>query len=141
MIRFFLYSVIVGTLVFLAFFFLAPAIVADPGVAPRVAGLLLDWSNARFASTPPLLAAYIANLNLTMVSLSAALLAVLAVLSISIVGRVLSAVTGSIATLLRSLRKEVPPADLPPIEMDPCIRESVIGKGVVGRGLDSIDRN
>ena len=140
MIRFFLYPVIVGILVFLAVFFLAPLVVSQPGVAPRVAGLLLDWSNARFENTPPLLAAYIANLNLAMVSASLGFLGLVAVLLISIVGQLLRAVTKLIASLIRSLRKEAPPADLPPIEMDPSFRESAIGKGVMGRGLDSIDR-
>jgi hypothetical protein len=141
MIRFFLFPVIVGVLVFLAVFFLAPLIVNDPGVVPRVAGFLLDWSNARFDTTPPPIAAYIANLNMALVSASFAFLALLAVLSLAIVGRVLFFVHKSIATLLKSLRKQAPPADLPPIEMDPSIRESAIGKGVMGRGLDSIDRN
>jgi hypothetical protein len=141
MIRYFAYSAIVAILVLLTTYFLAPLIVTDPGVVARVAGWLLDWSNSRFDSTPPLLAGYISNLNLALVSLSAAVLALIGVLLLALAGRVFSAVAKGTLALLRRCRKKSAPADLPPIEMDPGFRESAIGKGVVGRGLDSIDRD
>ncbi len=141
MIRFFLGPLIFGSFAFLAVFFIAPLLVAEADLVAGVAGLILDSSNRYFATTPSIVAAYIANLNLAIVAVTAGLLTMVIVQLLVIVQALLVCLYRGIGALLRWERKKEETRDLPPIEMDSRYRNSKDEKKVLGRGLDSIDRD
>ncbi len=141
MIRFFLGPLIFGSFAFLSVLFIAPLFAAEADLVAGVAGPILDWSNRYLAATPPIVASYIANLNLVIVAVTAGLLVTVIVQLLVLIQAILGCLYRGIRALLRWERKKEETRDLPPIELDPRYRDAEAEKRVLGRGLDSIDRD
>ena len=139
MFRLLVVPVSIGILAFLFTFLLAPAIVAEPGVVSYVAELCLYLSNAYFETMPPIIASYIAHLNLAMVALTVGLLLTVAVQLVVIIGVTFICIMKWIVSYLKRNREEEVVKDLSPIDMDPRFMGSTPGKEILGRGIDSID--
>ena len=139
MFRLLLVPVSIGILAFLVTFFLAPAIVAEPGVVSYVAELSLYFSNAYFETMPPIIASYIAHLNLAIVALTVGLLSTVVVQLVVIIGATFICIMKWIISCLQRNRGEEVVKDLSPIDMDPRFMGSTPGKEILGRGIDSID--
>jgi hypothetical protein len=140
MFRLFIGATIIGMLAFLFIYFISPVIISDPGIVSIIGQLVLDLSTSYFVSLPPIIASYIANLNLLVAALTVGLLMTVVIQLLVIIWGIFSYMARGIISLLQKGIKEEEPQDLPPIDMDPSFKTSSIGKGVVGRGLDSIDR-
>jgi hypothetical protein len=132
---------IVGILAFLFIYFVSPVIITDPGIVSIVAEFVLDFSTLNFESMPPIIAGYIANLNLAIAALTVGILMTVVIQLLVIIWGIFSFMARWVISLLHRDRQEDEPQDLPPIDMDSSFKTSSIGKGVVGRGLDSIDRD
>ncbi len=141
MVTYFIVPAVFGGFTFLIVLFVAPVIVAEADLVAGVAGLILDSSNRYFATTPPIVASYIANLNLAIVAVTAGLLMTVGVQLLAIVQAAFVGLCRGIGSLLRWERKKDEARDLPPIEMDARYRDAKEEKRVFGRGLDSIDRD
>jgi hypothetical protein len=141
MFRLLIGPIIVGILAFLFIYFVSPVIISHPGIVSIVAEFVLDLSTLNFESMPPMIAAYIANLNLAIAALTVGILMTVFVQLLVIIWSIISCMAGWIISLLQKEKIEDEPQDLLPIDMDPSFKTSSIGKGVVGRGLDSIDRD
>jgi hypothetical protein len=141
MYRFFIIPVIAGIVAFLLIYFISPVIISEPGIVSIVARFAINSSTLYFEDTPPVIADYIASLNLATVALTAGLLTSMVVQLLAIIWVMLSCTAKRIVCYLQKNRKRDEPRDLPPIEMDSSFTTSKIGNGVFGRGLDTIDRN
>lgn len=141
MFRLFIGPMIIGMLAFLFIYFISPVTISDPGIVSIVAEFALNLSNLYFESMPPIIAGYIANLNLAMVALTVGLLITVVIQLLVIIWGIFSYMARWIISFLQKDRKKDEPRDLQPIDMDSSFKTSSIGKGVVGRGLDSIDRD
>ena len=141
MFRFFVVPMIAGVLVFLGTWFVSPLVFSSSGVVSILGDAVVNYSNSRFETMPPVIASYVANLNLVLAALTLGLMVVV-MIQLLLVAWSMIAVSGKwLIACLRKPEKEEEPRDLPPLEMDPRFRASKIGKGVMGRGLDSIDQN
>lgn len=141
MIRFFAGPAVFGILTFLVVYFVVPLIVAEADLVAGAAGSILEYSNRHFATTPPIVASYIANLDLVIVAVTAAILmTVLAQLLVAIQAVLVCLYRGA-KLLLRWTRKKEKPSDLPPIDIDARYLNSGEREKILGRGLDSIDRD
>ena len=140
MFRLLIGPMIVGILAFLFIYFVSPVIISDPGIVLIVAEFVLDLSTLNFESMPPIIAGYIANLNLAIAALTVGILMTVVIQLLVIIWGIFSFMARWVISLLHRDRQEDEPQDLPPIDMDSSFKTSSIGKGVVGRGLDSIDR-
>jgi hypothetical protein len=90
---------------------------------------------------PPIIASYIAYLNLAMVALTVGLfLTVVIQLVVIIVGTFIYMIKWIVSCLQKDRGKEVA-QDLSPIDMDSKFMGSTPGKEILGRGIDSIDRD
>jgi len=141
MYRFFIIPMIAGILVFLFIYFISPVIISEPDIVSIVARFVVNSSNLYFENTPPVIAAYIAHLNLATVALTVGLLTSMLIQLLVIIWILLSGTVKQIVSFLQKNRKEDEPRDLPPIDMDSSFKASKVGQGVFGRGLDTIDRN
>ncbi len=141
MIRFFIGPAVFGILTFLIIFFIAPLIVAEADLIAGVAGAILEYSNRHFAATPPIVASYIANLNLVIVAVTAGLLMTVVAQLLVIIQVILVCLYGGIRLLLRWAPQKKAPSDLPPIDIDAKYLNSGEREKILGRGLDSIDRD
>ena len=140
MFRLLVVPVSIGILVFLFIYFIAPAIVSESGIVAYIAEFSLYLSNSYFETMPPIIASYIANLNLAMVALTVGLLLTLGIQMIVITAGMLVWMARSIISYLQKDRGKEVVEDLSPIDMDPRFMRSGPGKKILGRGLDSIDR-
>ena len=141
MYRLLIGPVIIGILAFLFIYFISPAIISESDIVAIVAKFALSLSNAFFENMPPIIASYITNLNLAIVSITAGLSLTVVVQLLVITGGMFIYVIRGIISYLQKDRKEEEPQDLPPIDMDSSFESSEDGKKVLGRGLDSIDRD
>jgi hypothetical protein len=141
MFRLFIGPMIIGVSAFLFIYFLSPIIISEPGIVSIVAEFALHWSNLFFDSMPPIIASYIANLNLVMVALTVGLFMTVVIQLLVIIRGMFIYITKWINFYLRKDRKKDEAIDLPPIEMDSRFKNSEKGKEILGRGLDSIDRD
>ena len=141
MFRLLIGPMIIGMLAFLFIYFVSPVIISDPGIVSIIGELVLDLSTSYFVSLPPIIASYIANLNLLVAALTVGLLMTVVVQLLVIIWGIFSFMTRWIISCLQRDIKDDEPQNLPPIDMDSSFKTSSIGKGVVGRGLDSIDRD
>ena len=141
MFRLLIGPMIAGMLAFALVYFISPAIISDPGIVSIFAELVVRLSTFYFENLPPIIADYIANLNLLMVALTTGLLVVVVMQLLVIIWGVFSCMARWIISLLQKDKEIDEPQDLPPIDMDSSFKTSSIGEGVVGRGLDSIDRD
>lgn len=139
MFRLLVVPVSIGILVFLFIYFIAPAIVSESGIVSYIAEFSLYLSNSYFETMPPIIASYIANLNLAMVALTVGLLLTLGIQMIVITAGMLVWMARSIISYLQKDRGKEVVEDLSPIDMDPRFMRSGPGKKILGRGLDSID--
>jgi len=141
MYRLVIVPVIIGILAFLFTYFGLPAIISAPDIISAVASPALDSSNLYFATMPPIVANYIASLNLAMVALTVGfLITVASLLLVTIGGLFVSITRWLISHLQRDRKKEVAP-DLPSLDMGPGFRSSQAPERILGRGLDSIQRD
>jgi len=140
MFRFLVAPISIGILAFLFIFLIAPAIVSEPGIVSYVAEFVLYLSNSYFEGMPPIIASYIANLNLAKVALTVGLLLTVVIQLVAIIGGMFICIIKWIISCLRKDRGKEVVQDLPPIDMDPRFMRSEPGKKILGRGLDSIDR-
>jgi len=132
---------IIGILAFLFIYFISPVIISDSGIVSIVAEFALNLSNLYFDSMPPIIASYIANLNLAMVALTVGLFMTLVIQLLVIIRGMSIYIAKWIISYLQNDRKNGEALDLPPINMDSTIKNSEKGKNIIGRGLDSIDRD
>ncbi|TDJ25683.1 MAG: hypothetical protein E2O60_01675 [Gammaproteobacteria bacterium] len=140
MFRLLVVPISIGILAFLFIFLIAPAIVPEPGIVSYVAEFALYLSNSYFESMPPIIASYIANLNLAKVALTMGLLLTVVIQLVVIIGGMFICIIKWIISCLQKDRGKEVVQDLPPIEMDPRFMGSEPGKKILGRGFDSIDR-
>ena len=141
MIRFFIGPAVFGILSFLIVYFIAPLFVAEADLVAGVAGSILEYSNRHWTTTPPLVARYIAILNLAIVAVTVGILMTVVAQLLVIIQVILVGLYRGVRLLLRWAPKKKAPSDLPPIELDPRYRDSKHEEKVLGRGLDSIDRD
>ena len=141
MFRFFIMPMVIGVVVFLVTWLVSPLVIADPGIVPLVARSIVDFSNSRFETMPPVIASYVAHLNLALVAFTAALLVMLVIQLALITWKFVVLARKWLGWCLLRFRRPEAPRDLPPLEMDSSFKPSKIGQGVIGRGLDSIDRD
>ena len=141
MFRLLVVPISIGILAFLFICFIAPAMVAEPGIVSYVAELALYLSNSYFETMPPIIASYIANLNLVIVASTVGLLFTAVIqLAVVIGGTLVSIIKWIVSRLHKDRGKEVV-KDLPPIDMGSKYMGSAPGKEILGRGIDSIDRD
>jgi hypothetical protein len=141
MFRLMVVPISIGILAFLFIYFIAPAIVAEPGIVSYVAEFALYLSNSYFETMPPIIASYIANLNLLIVASTVGLLLTTVIqLGVAIGSTLISIIKWIVSYLQKDRGKEVV-KDLPPIDMDSKYMGSAPGKEILGRGIDSIDRD
>ena len=141
MFRLLIGPMIAGMLAFIFIYFISPVIISDPGIVSIVAEFVVNLSTLYFENIPPIIAAYVASLNLAIVALTAGLLVTVVIQLLVIIWGIFSYMARWVISLLHKDRQEGEPQDLPPIDMDSSFKTSSIGKGVVGRGMDSIDRD
>ena len=141
MIKFFAGPAIFGIFVLLVVLFVAPLFVAETDLVAGVGRSILEMSNRYFATTPAVVAVYLANLNLGIVAVTAGLLMTVIAQLLVVAQAVIVCVCRAVGALLRRRRKDEQPRDLPPIEMDPRYLDSKDEEKVLGRGLDAIDRD
>jgi hypothetical protein len=141
MFRLLIGPITIGILAFLFIYFILPAIVSEPGVVSYVAEFALNLSNSYFDSMPPIIASYIANLNLAVVALTVGLLFTVVIQLVVIIGYTFIYLIKWIILYLQKDRENEDVQDLPPIDMDSRFMNSVKGGKILGRGLDSIDRD
>ena len=140
MFRLLVVPVSIGILAFLFIYFIAPAIVSEPGIVSYVAEFALYLSNSYFESLPPIIASYITNLNLAMVALTVGLLLTVFIQLIVIIGGTFIFIIKWIISCLQKDKAKEDVQDLPPIDIDSKYLDSGPGEKILGRGLDSIDR-
>ena len=140
MFRLLVVPISIGILAFLFIYFIAPAIVPEPGIDSYVAEFVLYLSNSYFESMPPIIANYIANLNLAMVALTVGLLLTVVIQLVVIIGGMFICIIKWIISCLRKDRGKEVVEDLSPIDMDSRFMGSGPEEKILGRGLDSIDR-
>jgi hypothetical protein len=141
MFRLLIGPITIGILAFLFIYFILPAIVSEPAVVSYVAEFALNLSNSYFDSMPPIIASYIANLNLAVVALTVGLLFTVVIQLVVIIGYTFIYLIKWIILYLQKDRENEDVQDLPPIDMDSRFMNSVKGEKILGRGLDSIDRD
>jgi hypothetical protein len=128
-------------LVFLFIYFIAPVIVTESDIISYVAEFALYLSNSYFENMPPVIASYIANLNLAMVALTVGLLLTVVIQLVVIIGGTFIYIIKWIVSCLQKDRGKEVAQDLSPIDMDSKFMGSTPGKEILGRGIDSIDRD
>jgi hypothetical protein len=90
---------------------------------------------------PPIIASYIAHLNLAIVALTVGLLLTVVVQLVVIIGATFICIMKWIILCLKRNRVEEVEKDLSPIDMDPRFMGSTPGKEILGRGIDSFEGN
>jgi hypothetical protein len=140
MFRLLVVPVSTGILAFLCVYFIAPAVVPKPGTVAYVAEFVLYLSNSIFEIMPPIIASYIANLNLAVVALTVGLLLTVVIQTVVIIGSTFIRITKWVISCLHKARSKEVVEDLSPIDIDPRFTGSGPGKKILGRGLDTIDR-
>ncbi len=140
MFRLLVVPISIGISAFLFIYFIAPAIIPAPGIVSHVAELALYLSNSYFESMPPVIANYIANLNLAMVALTLGFLLMLVIQLVVIIASTFICIIKWLISCLQKNRGEEVVEDLSPIDMDSKFMGSGPGGKILGRGLDSIDR-
>jgi len=140
MFRLLVVPISIGISAFLFIYFIAPAIIPEPGIVSHVAELALYLSNSYFESMPPVIANYIANLNLAMVALTLGFLLMLVIQLVVIIASTFICIIKWLISCLQKNRGEEVVEDLSPIDMDSKFMGSGPGGKILGRGLDSIDR-
>ena len=141
MFRLLVVPISIGILVFLFIYFIAPAIVPESNIVSYVAEFSLYLSNSYFENMPPIIASYIAYLNLAMVALTVGLLLRVVIQLVLIIGGTFIYIIKWIVSCLQKDRGKEVVQDLSPIDMDPRFMGSAPGKEILGRGIDSIERD
>ncbi len=141
MFRLLVVPISIGILTFLFIYFIAPAIVPEVDIVSYVAELALYLSNSYFENMPPIIASYIAYLNLAMIALTVGLLLTVVIQLVVIIGGTFIYIIKWIVSCLQKDRGKEVAQDLSPIDMDSKYMGSAPGKEILGRGIDSIDRD
>lgn len=141
MFRLFIAPTIIGISTFLFIYYISPVIISESDIVSIVAGIALNFSNLYFDSMPPVIASYIANLNLAAVALTVGLFMTAVIQLLVIIWGMLICITKWIISYLQKDRKEDEVVDLPPIDMDARFKKPEKGKKILGKGLDSINRD
>jgi hypothetical protein len=141
MFRLFIGPMIIGILAFLFIYYISPVIISETDIVSVVAEFALNLSNLYFDSLPPIIASYIANLNLAKVALTVGVFMTIVIQLLVIIWGMFIYITKWIISYLQKNRQKDEALDLPPINMDSSFKNSEKGEKILGRGLDSIDRN
>ena len=141
MFRLLVVPISVGILAFLFIYFIAYTIIPEPGIVSYVAEFTLYLSNSYFENMPPIIASYIAYLNLAIVALTVGLLLTVVIQLVVIIGGTFIYIIKWIVSCLQKERGKEVVQDLPPIDIDSKFMGSAPGKEILGRGIDSIDRD
>lgn len=141
MFRLLVVPISIGVLVFLFIYFIAPVIVPESDIVSYVAEFALYLSNSYFENMPPIIASFIAYLNLAMVALTVGLLLTVVIQLVVIIGGTFIYIIKWIVSCLQKDRGKEVAQDLSPIDMDSKFMGSTPGKEILGRGIDSIDRD
>ena len=141
MFRLVIAPTIIGISTFLFIYYISPVIISESDIVSIVAEIALNFSNLYFDSMPPVIASYIANLNLAAVALTVGLFMTAVIQLLVIIWGMLICITKWIISYLQKDRKEDEVVDLPPIDMDARFKKPEKGKKILGKGLDSINRD
>ena len=141
MFRLVIAPTIIGISTFLFIYYISPVIISESDIVSIVAEIALNFSNLYFDSMPPVIASYIANLNLAAVALTVGLFMTAVIPLLVIIWGMLICITKWIISYLQKDRKEDEVVDLPPIDMDARFKKPEKGKKILGKGLDSINRD
>jgi len=139
MIRFIVGPVIVGILAFSIVFFVIPLLFPASDVVAIFGKLVLDLSNSVFITMPPLVADYLARLNLLGVALSVALLLIVATDVLIFLGDAAMLVAAVMVWIFKRKPKQARPLDLPPLDIDASKLNSRPGSKILGGGFDSLE--
>jgi len=139
MFRLLVAPVIIGILAFSLTCFISPLLFSESDIVAVWAESVLTLSNSIFATMPPLIASYIANLNLLSAALTVALLLTAAIPILLIVGDAFMLVARWIISIFKRKPKPVGSTDLPAIDIDASGLKSSPGKRILGGGFDSLD--
>jgi len=141
MFRLLVVPVVIGILAFSVVYFIFPLLFSESDIVSVLAEFALDLSNSYFASMPPLVAGYIANLNLLGVALTVGLLSTVAIQLVVIIVDTFVFVARGVVSIFKIRRKQARPPDLPSLDIDVRYINSSPGKKILGGGFDSIDRD
>ena len=141
MFRLLVVPVVIGILAFSVVYFIFPLLFSESDIVSVLAEFALDLSNSYFASMPPLVAGYIANLNLLGVALTVGLLSTVAIQLVVIIVDTFVFVARGVVSIFKIRRKQARPPDLPSLDIDARYINSSPGKKILGGGFDSIDRD
>ena len=141
MLRRFLIATIIGMLTFAAIYFALPLALSRADIVAGLAAAVLELSNRFFDPMPRILVDYVALMNLPVVALTSALLAMLAALLLMTACGLAARTIRLIAVLFRREPKEEAPRDLSSIDIDARYLRDGAGKEVLGRGMDRIERD
>lgn len=139
MFRLLLVPVIIGILTFSIVYFIFPLLFSESDIVSVFAEFTLNLSNSYFATMPPLIAGYIANLNLLGVALTVGLLSTVAIQLLVIIADAFVFVARGVVSIFKTKRKEASPPDLPSLDIDARYLNSSPGKKILGGGFDSLD--
>lgn len=139
MFRFLVVPVGIGILVFSIVYFLTPLLLPEADAVAAFGTFVLDLSNSVFTTLPPLLASYLANLNLLAIAITLALLFLVGTQVLVILGDAMILAARAIAFIFRRNPKPVQRPDLPSLDIDARYLKSGPGKKILGGGFDSID--
>lgn len=141
MFRFFVVPVTVGILAFSFVYYVTPEFTSESDAVSVVAEAALYLSNSMFASMPPVIASYIADLNLLTVALTVGLLFTIVIQLLVIIVDTFRLVINGMIAIFRKDPIETRPPDLPSLDIDARNINSRPGKEILGGGFDSLERD
>lgn len=139
MFRLLVVPVIIGILAFSIVYFVTPLLFSESDVVAVFAEFTLDLSNSVFASMPPLVASYIANLNLLAAGLTAAFLLTVTIQILVLFGDAFMLVAKGLISIFKKKPKQARPPDLPSLDIVASKVKPRPGSRVLGGGFDSLD--
>lgn len=139
MIRYLVGPVIIGILAFSIVFFVIPLLFSEADAVAVFGKFVLDLSNSVFNTTPPLVADYLARLNLLGVALTLALPLIVATQVLVLVADSAILVAAVIVWIFKRKPKQVRPMDLPPLDIEAGRLTPRPGNKILGGGFDSLE--
>ena len=139
MFRLLLLPLIIGILAFLLVYFVTPEFISETEIVSIVAEFSLDLSNSVFDHMPPVVAKYIAGLDLALVSLTVALIAIVFIQILVISWSIIYYPIKWIISFMTKEKVRVVVKDLPAITPDSHFYRPSPGKKILGRGFDTVE--
>ena len=141
MFRLVIIPLVIGILLASVIYFLLPEMVSETDIVSFFASTMLDLSNSYFGEMPPVIASYIAGLNLLIVAVTSGLLLTVIIQLLVLIADTFIFIPKWMIRLLKRNRKNVEVKDLPPIDLESRFEGSARGKNILGGGFDSIERD